>query len=57
MEKCIKLLAVRQALASIQKIVELSTQAELESRVSEYLIKSGSLLQSLGDTHAKDLLP
>ena len=31
MDKCIKLVAVRQAIASIQKIVELSTQAELEA--------------------------
>ena len=31
MEKCKKLLAVRQAIASTQKIVELSTQAELEA--------------------------
>ena len=28
-----------------------------ESKVSECLIKSGSLFQSLGDTHAKDLSP
>ena len=28
-----------------------------ESKVSEYLIKSGSLFQSLRDTHAKDLSP
>ena len=28
-----------------------------ESKVSEYLIKSGSLFQSLGDEHAKDLSP
>ena len=28
-----------------------------ESKVSEYLTKSGSLFQSLGDEHAKDLSP
>jgi len=28
-----------------------------ESKVSEYLIKSGSLFHSLGDEHAKDLSP
>ena len=28
-----------------------------KSKVSEYLIKSGSLFQGLGDTHTKDLSP
>ena len=28
-----------------------------ESKVSEYLIKSGSLFQNLGNEHAKDLSP
>ena len=52
---------VRQVLQSATIITKCdSTVLSLvlkESKVSKYLIKSGSLFQSLGNTHAKDLSP
>ena len=46
MEKCIKRLAVRQAIALTQKIVELSTQAELEAISEKQMLPCIGLMMS-----------
>ena len=51
-----KILKIYYRLKAILKRCVLSLVLK-ESKVSEYLMKSGSWFQSLGDTHAKVLSP